>query len=54
MLNERNIHEKVKNADTYCLEDIFLSICSLETRPRKLPRKTSYPAIVLKINYLLS
>ena len=29
---------------TYCREEMFLSACSLETKPRKFPRKTSYPA----------
>jgi hypothetical protein len=28
---------------TYFCEEISFSICSLETKPRKFPRKTSYP-----------
>lgn len=31
---------------TYCREEMLLSTCSLETKPRKFPRKTSYPEAV--------
>ena len=33
------------NGSSYLWDEMFLSTCSLEARPRKFPRKTSYPVM---------
>ena len=37
--------QNLYNGYSYLWDEMFLSTCSLEARPRKFPRKTSYPVM---------